>query len=108
MDQQGPQLSHLANALLTALEKHTKEVHDKKITVNPVVAKFAAWYEKLRNAMDYREEEVILRAAIERNLKRRILLGGTGKTIAEPLLRELVWARYFPNESLSESLTIKV
>lgn len=101
-------LSSLANALITALEQHEKGIHDRKITVNAVVAKFAAWYEKLRNAMDYRDEEVILRAAIERNVKRRILLGGTGKTVAEPLLRELVWARYFPNESLSESLVTRV
>lgn len=108
MDQsEGQPLSHLADVLVVALEKHEKDFNDKKITVNPVVAKFASWYEKLRNAMDYRDEEVILRAAIERNVKRRILLGGTGKTIAEPLLRELVWARYFPNESLSESLITK-
>ncbi len=109
MDQSEPQsLSSLAHTVIAALEKHEREVADRKITVNAVVAKFASWYEKFRNAMDYREEEVILRAAIERNLKRRILLGGSGKTVAEPLLRELVWARYFPNESLSESLIAKV
>jgi hypothetical protein len=61
-------------------------------------------YEKLRTAMDYRDEELILRGAIERILKRRILFGGKGKTTAEPLIRELVWARYFPDESISESI----
>lgn len=58
--------------------------------------------------MDYRKEEVILRASIERILKRRLLFGGTGKTIAEPLVRELVWARYFPDESIPESITERI
>lgn len=101
-------LSRLANVLLAVFEK--KEIQDdrEKITVNPLVAKFATWYERFRNAMDYREEEVILRAAIERILKRRLLFGGNGKTIAEPLIRELVWARYFPDNTVSESVNGRV
>lgn len=95
-------LSHLANILVTALEQTEAPSGMRKITVNPLVSKLATWYEKLRNVMDYREQEVVLRAAIERILKRRIILGGNGKTIAEPLIRELVWARYFPDDSLSE------
>ncbi len=101
-------LSPLASALLESLQKTASHEHHKKIVVNQLVSKLASWYEKLRNAMDYREEEVILRAAIERILKRRILLGGDGKKIAEPLVRELVWARYFPDESVSETLVEQI
>lgn len=97
------QLSRFADILISALEQEEVAKGTKRITVNPLVSKFATWYEKLRNAIDYREEEVVLRAAIERILKRRLLLGGNGKTVAEPLVRELVWARYFPDNSLSES-----
>src|SRR4051812_11101637 len=86
-------LSHLAKALVTNFEKPESLVHGKRMAVNPVVVKFASWYEKLRNVMEYREEEVMLRAAIERILKRRLLLGGNAKTTAEPLVRELIWAR---------------
>lgn len=103
-----PKLSSLANVLITFFQKDSIPTDEKKITVNPVISKVASWYEKLRNAMDYREEEVILRAAIERMLKRRLLFGGDGKTIAEPLVRELAWARYFPDESISESAIYKV
>jgi len=101
-------LSKLAEYLVSVFEKDEPFIQDKKISVNPFISKFASWYEKVRNAMDYREEEVILRAAIERILKRRVLLGGTGKTVAEPLVRELVWARYFPDESLSESILSEI
>lgn len=103
-----PELSQFAQYLIQTFEKGEETDNDRKITVNPVISKFATWYEKLRNAMDYREEEVILRAAIERILRRRLLFGGTGRTIAEPLVRELVWAKYFPDETLSEQVIGKV
>lgn len=101
-------ISRLAQLLIKVFEKTDPQNHDKKITVNPVISKVATWYEKFRNAVDYREEEVILRASIERILRRRLLFGGSGKGIAEPLVRELVWAKYFPDESLSESIIEKV
>lgn len=97
-------LSRYAEILVRVFEKEEAQTNDKKIVVSPVISKVANWYEKFRNAVDYREEEVILRASIERILRRRLLFGGTGKTIAEPLVRELVWAKYFPDESLSESI----
>lgn len=64
--------------------------------MNPLVSELASWYEKFRNSIEYRDEEVILRASIERMLKRRLALGGNGKIVAKPLMKELVWARYFP------------
>lgn len=103
-----PSFSPMSSALLKSLERQEAEGYQNKIAVNPLVSRVASWYEKLRNAMDYREEEVILRAAIERILKRRIILGGNGKKSAEPLVRELVWARYFADESLSEAVVEKI
>lgn len=101
-------LTTAAQVLFREYDKIYAKVYEKTISVNPVVAEVATWYEKFRTAMDYREEEVILRGAIERILKRRLLLGGNGKTVAEPLVRELVWARYFPDSSVPETLIIKV
>lgn len=101
-------LSPLADVVITSFEKHDIQNHEKKIKVNPVVSKVATWYEKLRNAMEYREEEVVLRAAIERILKRRLLLGGNAQNSAEPLVRELVWARYLLDNAVPESITQKV
>lgn len=101
-------LSTVSAALIGAFSHDELKNDDPKITVNRFVSEIATWYEKVRNAMDYRDDEVVLRAAIERILKRRHLYGGTGKTIAEPLVRELVWARYFPNNSLPENLPEQV
>ena len=101
-------LSVLANYLVTHFDKNPPQDYDKKIFVDPVVSEVAAWYEKLRNAMDWRDDDAILRAAIERILKRKFLMGGTPETMAEPLVRELIWARYFPEGSVPESIVDKV
>lgn len=97
-------LTPASQYLISEFDKNIAQNNDQKISVDPVVSEVATWYEKLRNAMDIREDDVILRAAIERILKRRLLLGGMGGTIAQPLVRELAWARYFPNQSMSESI----
>lgn len=103
-----PTLSPLASHLVTALEKEELSRDEGRITVNPLISKVAFWYEKLRKAMEYREEEVLLRATIERILKRRLLLGGNAKTTAEPLVRELLWAKYLPETDVSETLVERV
>lgn len=73
-----------------------------KIKVSQTVSFFAILYEKVRNAIEFREEHLIRRAAIERILKRRLMLNPDGKGEAENLIRELLWARYLPNESLTD------
>ncbi|HEX7042781.1 MAG TPA: hypothetical protein VF189_06020 [Patescibacteria group bacterium] len=101
--------SRVAQAVVDIFAKKENPNHEAKINVNHFVSAIANWYEKLRNAMDYRDEEVVLRAAIQRILKRRLGLHSTkkadpiGKNIAESLLKELVWAHYFQNGSLPES-----
>src|SRR5882757_9426752 len=102
-------LSSLARYLVDSLEQSQPSIpEERRITVNPIVTKFAFWYERLRNAMEFREDEVILRTTIERILKRRLLLGGNGKTTAKPLVKELLWARYLPENDIGESVAQKI
>jgi hypothetical protein len=102
-------LSSLARYLVDSFEESPSSNSDeRRITVNPIVTKFASWYEKLRTAMEFQEHEVILRATIERILKRRLLLGGNGKTTAKPLVKELLWARYLPENDIGESVAKKI
>ncbi|MDP2637695.1 MAG: hypothetical protein Q8P26_01385 [Candidatus Levybacteria bacterium] len=107
MDSQN--LSRLANLLIASFEREEEKNQTKNgINVNRFVSELATWYEKFRNAMDYREEEVVRRAAIERILKRRFVFGADGQKIAPVLMRELLWARYFPEASISEEDVKKV
>jgi len=97
------QLSNYTKALLSSLkEKKGRAKPDElsKIAVSQAVSFFALVYEKLRNAVEYREDHLMRRAAIERILNRRLMLNPEGKHEAEQILRELLWARYFANGSL--------
>ena len=96
-------LSQLTYALIESLKsiKAKPRPDDlSALTVSQTVSFFALVYEKIRNAVEFRDDHLILRAAIERILKRRISLNPEGKGEAENLLRELLWARYFANGSL--------
>jgi len=96
-------LSKYTQALVDNLKKIVpkKKPDDlSKINVSQTVSFLAIAYEKLRNAVEYREDHQVRRAAIERILKRRLMINPEGKGEAENLLRELLWARYFENNSL--------
>ena len=95
-------LNNFSESLVYIFEKAKNKPIESANIVNPLVSELASWYEKFRNSIEYRDEEVILRASIERILKRRLALGGNGTTTAKPLLKELVWARYFPESMYTE------
>jgi hypothetical protein len=99
---EGLKINKPSTFLIHAYENGNKRRQERGRFTRGVVSELAAWYEKLRTAIENRDEEVILRAAIERILRRRLLLGGTGSTVAEPLIRELVWAKYFPDDSIGD------
>jgi hypothetical protein len=104
---QGP-FSKIAHALIKNFEANQANSAEKKISVNILVTKLASYYEKIRTAMDYGTEETILRRAIERMLKRITFLETNSKNVAEGLVRELVWAGYFADATVPESITEKV
>ncbi|MDP2736087.1 MAG: hypothetical protein Q8P12_07885 [bacterium] len=69
------------------------------LSVDEVAAKVASFYEKIRGVVDWREEHLLRKTAIERILKRRLLLGSV-EGFAEPFLQELVRGGHFPNEQI--------
>ncbi len=93
--------------LIKAHGDASRKKHDQAFA-SGIASELAAWYERLRTAIENRDEEVILRAAIERILRRRLLLGGNGKTVGPLLVRELIWARYFPEESIGDDQVLDV
>lgn len=98
-------LSSYTNAFLDTLEAIKKKKvppEAQRLTVSPTVSFFAILYERVRNAVEFREEHLIRRAAIERILKRRLSLNPEGRGEGENLIRELLWARYLPSESVIE------
>jgi len=93
-------ISNYTKALLDTfknIKKSTRPDDISALSVSQTVSFFALVYERVRNAVEYREDHLILRAAIERILRRRFSLNPDGHGEAENLLRELLWARYFDN-----------
>lgn len=97
------QLHPMVNALLTVFEEKQHHLEDStKYQVSRTVSLLAAVYEKARNAVEFRAEHLIRRAAIERILKRRIMIGGTTNTMGENLIVELLWAKYIDSSQIDD------
>lgn len=101
-------LTPLAKRFLLEFGKKETKQSSAVLTVSPLVSDVARWYEKLRNAMENHEEEIIIRSAIERILKRRLIFEKKGPAVAAPLIRELLWAKYFEDNTISEKLITEV
>lgn len=101
--------SHLSPLIERFLERAPNATSSKSaeptIKVSDVLSSIAAVYEKIRNTIEYKGEQVLRRNAIERILKRLFWEkpGADTNSIAASLLRELIWARYVKNDSLPKS-----
>jgi len=91
-------------------EKNKPEEDDDmpKVKVSELISRLAFYYEKIRNSVDYKEEYLLRKNSILRNLKRQILIEGSLKAIndeelAKSLLVELIRAGYLPNNKLPET-----
>ncbi len=98
-----PEIQKLAEKLKT---QHVGAAHfgsdDAVIKVNRLTSKAGAFYEKVRYFVDYKEEHTIRRAAIERIIRRKVMIEGD-RRLDRSFLEELVRGGYLPNERVSES-----
>jgi hypothetical protein len=90
-------------ALLARLSFGTNHNSNETELSYGFVETLAGVYEKARNALEYRADNLVRRAAIERILKRRMFLDKNPETLASDLLLELKWARYVSREDVKTS-----
>lgn len=96
-------LEHLEKVLRNA-HADASAPEGEVISVSDTVSKAASVYEAIRNTLEYDEEHRLRRNAIRRILKRRLGAQEDLDLIAQELLHELIWARYFPNKAIPESM----
>jgi len=72
-----------------------------KIHVDEVAHRAAAFYEKVRQVVDWKEEHLMRRSAISRIMKRRFFIKKE-EEIAGPLINELIRGGHFKNDSVEE------
>ncbi|MCX6721662.1 MAG: hypothetical protein NTY04_00495, partial [Candidatus Staskawiczbacteria bacterium] len=91
-----------------AKKQETEKPSAPTIHVDEVAKKVAAFYERIRTIVDWKEEHLMRRAAIIRKLKRRFFdleLNNFSDTanVAESLVLELIRGGHFPNDKIEES-----
>jgi hypothetical protein len=93
----------------TIIKEVVSSLNSKKVSTNPSTFSVAGvgnsvgfLYENIRNFIDYKEEHLLRRNAIERILKRKLLIQGElGE--GEGVVKELIWAQYLNNDSVTLS-----
>jgi len=102
-----PEISPSIQKLVSKYQEWQKSLEPQKkvstIHVDEVASAVAVFYEKIREVVDWKEEHLLRRAAIERILKRRLIFQKRGDEIAEPLVLELIRAGHFPNDRIEET-----
>lgn len=93
-------------------EQNKEEVSEEdipRIKVSTLISKMAFYYEKIRNTVDYKEENLHRKNAIERILRRQVVIETAIVTrekssieVSKHLLTELIRAGYLPNNSIPE------
>ena len=74
------------------------------LSVDTVAASVASFYEKIRGVVDWREEHLLRKTAVERIFKRRVLFAGDHKDFAEAFLQELIRGGHLPNNRIPVSM----
>lgn len=97
-------MNALAVKLLAGLSHGQKARESVEEDNRSSVSDLARIYEVARNALEYRAEHLMRRAAIERMLKRELVLSENPDQLVEVLGRELVWARYVTEDKWRETV----
>jgi len=71
------------------------------IKIEDTIAGLSFAYEKIRNAIDANDEHVLRRAAIERIIKRKVLVENKKEHVGRSLIIELIRGRYLEKDTIS-------
>jgi len=73
------------------------------ISVDEIASKVASFYEKIREVVEWQEKHLMRRIAIERILRRRLLLRINKQEIAEVFVLELIRGGHFANNQIEKT-----
>jgi hypothetical protein len=97
-------LRELLREYLSYLDRKAAEAAAPTIQVDEVASQIAVFYEKIRNLIDYRENHLLRKHAIDRAFRRRVFLKDlSGEDIAEPLIREVIRSGRLGNDTVPET-----
>lgn len=103
-----PDITHLVTLFQKTRHDKLYDPNLPTIQAGHVMSHLSFVYEKLRNAIDYNEEHLLRKNAIQRILKRRIRVSLTRKNMGSALIQELIQAKYLENNFVPEAKIEKV
>lgn len=97
--------SQVVNVYKEIEKRKFKSATQSTIKVGETLGAVTFAYERARNAIDYKSEHLLKRNAIERILKRQLWVNPNQDTqdLSKSLIKELVWAKYLPNDSVPKN-----
>jgi len=98
-------LSNNTEALLQNVEniQNKAEIEDTDtIDVSKAVSFFALTYEKFRNVIEFKDDHIIRRHAINRIIHRRLAFNPTLNDEAASIAKEIAWAGYYNKDKIPE------
>lgn len=104
------ELSTDINELSTALSKVKAPDNSvkPKVHASSTAGNVYFLYEKVRNAVEYREQSLFRKSAIERYLKRIMIFGHKSTGVGEDLICEMIKTRYIANDSIPKQDADKI
>jgi hypothetical protein len=102
-----PKFSNEFNSLLNFYyiwwKEKQKSEEKEKIKIGGGIETLAFVYEKIRNAIEYKGENLLRRYATERIIRRYSWINSSWnyQKIAELIIKELIWARYLKGEEVT-------
>jgi len=106
-----PQLTPEGELLVRNLdtaEAQVPQTEGDKIHVSGVAGTLYFAYEQLRNIAEYTEQHLILRATIERFLKRHMQFNDHPRKLGFELVEELTQERYLNNNTVTQSIVDRI
>ena len=107
-----PLLARLIQDYWQAAEKSRQKNQEATVNVDEIASKLAVFYEKVRKVVDWKEENLIRRSAIERYLRRQLVgeisqfslkKNINSQEVAETIVADLVRGGYLKNGQVPQS-----
>ncbi|MFA5871847.1 MAG: hypothetical protein WC858_03930 [Parcubacteria group bacterium] len=93
---------------LRLIHQITSEEDLEELEITQASENMTLIYEKIRNIVDYKEDHLIKRSAIERILRRNLLIEHRQKEFSEQFINELIMAGYLSRQEAEKKLRDKV
>lgn len=89
-------------------ERIRKEEDEKEVEIEEAGESMAKVYEKVRNLIEYKDDHLIKRTAIERILKRNLIIEFRQSNFSEQFLSEIIMAGYLPKKEADKKLQNRI